>query len=93
MTIAGEEEVCFRPLAQEWPRANVSLKFSYPYRSEYDKRQWHTKPASIPIAAGKITRLLLCDRYQNRNDPHWEKTGWHDMWQLLPPDQEKHCAH
>jgi hypothetical protein len=93
LTIFGENEVCVGANRTQSFQQSVRLKFPYPYSGVSEKlRWWETRPVVVDIQEGKTTHLLLCERDQNHDDPRWEKTGWHDMWMLLPPQKKNLCA-
>lgn len=93
LKIVGEEEVCLR-VRSAFPdnKAAITLRFPYPYNDQRPPRFWQTQPVFVAIKAGTVTRITLCPRIQDRNDPHWANSGWHEMWVLSPPENAAACG-
>ncbi len=93
LTILGEEEVCLRLLsASQDSQAAITLRFPYPYGDHGPQRRWKTPPVLVAMKAGTVTRITLCPRIQDRNDPQWATAGWHEMWVLSPPEKITACG-
>src|SRR5215510_14913789 len=86
LTILGEQEVCLRKYLGT-TATTITLRFPFPYGGPYDQPQyWETAPVSVNVSAGETMRITLCPRDQNRNDPEWTTSRWHEMWVLVPPE-------
>jgi hypothetical protein len=91
LTILGEEQVCLRSY-REGP-VQLQLRFAYPYFGPGEKLRWSkTDILQVTLKHGGSTKLMLCPRVQNRNNPQWVQTGWRRMWVLSPPESPKACG-